>query len=417
MSFYYIIEEMCKDLMNKTMGNMKNIVTGAIIICLVSIVGLVGCDDKKMSPIAANEVSAETKIRQGTQVKGDTQPIGNAQFFVTYRYTDPMTGMEAFRLLIPKGWQAQGQIAWSANPALPAQARFRFWNPNGSGEFNLFPTQAYFWTNNRLFLSTNPPGSLRFNTMVMRPVDLQTAFTKIVIPYARKGVSGMKMIKASDVPELANIAKGQPVQGVRSFANGGKMRIEYQENGRPMEEEIYAAVSQFVTDLPGSALGPGYFINYWYIDYVFSFKARKNELDSQSKVFQTMVYSLRVNPRWFAKVANVKEMMVQKIIKGIKDVGRIGEMVARAGSEMREGQMKDWERRQQANDRIVQNFTDHIRGVERFNDPYAGKEVELPTGYGRAFANNLGEYIVTDSPSYNPNIGSNVTWQELKPVK
>jgi len=328
-----------------------------------------------------------------------------------------MTGMEAFRLLIPKGWQAQGQIAWSANPALPAQARFRFWNPNGSGEFNLFPTQAYFWTNNRLFLSTNPPGSLRFNTMVMRPVDLQTAFTKIVIPYARKGVSGMKMIKASDVPELANIAKGQPVQGVRSFANGGKMRIEYQENGRPMEEEIYAAVSQFVTDLPGSALGPGYFINYWYIDYVFSFKARKNELDSQSKVFQTMVYSLRVNPRWFAKVANVKEMMVQKIIKGIKDVGRIGEMVARAGSEMREGQMKDWERRQQANDRIVQNFTDHIRGVERFNDPYAGKEVELPTGYGRAFSNNLGEYIVTDSPSYNPNIGSNVTWQELKPVK
>ncbi|MGB4223468.1 MAG: hypothetical protein WBJ54_06585, partial [Syntrophorhabdus sp.] len=119
--------------MNKTMGNMKNIVTGALIICLVSIVGLVGCDDKKMSPIAANEVSAETKIRQGTQVKGDTQPIGNAQFFVTYRYTDPMTGMEAFRLLIPKGWQAQGQIAWSANPALPAQARFRFWNPNGSG--------------------------------------------------------------------------------------------------------------------------------------------------------------------------------------------------------------------------------------------------------------------------------------------
>ena len=71
---------MRKDLMNKTIGNMRNIVTGAIIICLVSIVGLVRCDDKKMSPIAANEVSAETKIRQGTQVKGDTQPIGNAQF-------------------------------------------------------------------------------------------------------------------------------------------------------------------------------------------------------------------------------------------------------------------------------------------------------------------------------------------------
>jgi hypothetical protein len=328
-----------------------------------------------------------------------------------------MTGMEAFRLLIPKGWQAQGQIAWSANPALPAQARFRFFNPNGTGEFNLFPTQAYFWTNNRLFLTTNPPGTLRFNTLVMSPMDLQSAFTRIIIPQARSKVNGLRIVKTNEVPELAKIARGQPVQGVRSYASGGKMRIEYQENGRRMEEEIYAAVSQFVTDLPGSTLAPGYFINYWYIDYVFSFKAAKNGLDSQAKVFQTMVYSMKVNPRWFAKVVNVKEMMVQKIIRGIKEIGRIGDMVARAGSEMREGQMRDWERRQQANDKIVQNFTDNIRGVERFNDPFAGKEVELPSGYGRAFANNLGEYIITDSPSYNPSIGSNLNWQELKPAK
>ena len=76
------------------------------------------------------------------------------------------------------------------------------------------------------------------------------------------------------------------MQGVRSYANGGKIRIQYQESGRPMEEELYAAVSQFVTDLPGSAFAPGYFINYWYIDYVFSFKAEKGGLDSQSKVFR-----------------------------------------------------------------------------------------------------------------------------------
>jgi hypothetical protein len=195
------------------------------------------------------------------------------------------------------------------------------------------------------------------------------------------------------------------------------MRIEYGENGRPMEEEIYAAVSQFVTDLPGSALSPGYFINYWYIDYVFSFRAAKNRLDSQAKVFQTMLYSMKVNPPWFAKVANVREMMAQNVIRGIQATGRVGDMVARAGSNLREDQMRDWERRQEANDRVIQNFTDNIRGVERFNDPFAGKEVELPSGYGRAFANNLGEYIVTDSPSYNPNIGSNLHWEELQPAR
>ncbi len=397
--------------------NKLSYIFSAAIAFLFSIMGLTGSNDGRHSLELGTDVIAQTSTRMNPDTENDTQMATNFQTFVTYKYTDPMTGMEAFRLLIPKGWHAEGQITWSPNPALPAQARFRFSNPNGTGEFNLFPTQAYFWTNNQLFLTTNPPGTLRFNTLVMNPIDLQTAFTQVIIPQAGSGVSAMRIVSVNEVPELASIARGQPVQGVRSFADAGKMRIEYLENGRPMEEEIYAAISQFVTDLPGSALGPGYFINYWYIDYVFSFKADKDRLDSLAKIFQTMVYSMKVNPMWFAKVDNVREMMVRNMIMGIKETGRIGDMVARAGGEMRENQMIDWERRQQANDRIVRNFTDNIRGVERFNDPFAEKEVELPSGYGRAFANNLGEYIVTDSPSYNPSIGSNLHWEEMTPTK
>ena len=388
------------------MCNTKNILAAAFIAGFFSIVNLTGCNEGQKSPGAA-----KTGTKTITQTKKDTRTAANFQTFVTYRYTDKMTGMEAFRLLVPKGWGAQGQITWSANPALPAQASFRFSNPNGAGELNLFPTQAYFWTNNRLFLSTNPPGSLRFGTRVMNPIDLHTAFTKVIIPQARSGVGGIRVIKENEVPELANIARGKPVQGVRSYASGGKMRIDYQESGRLMEEELYAVVSQFVTDLPG------YFINYWYIDFVFSFKAEKGGLDPQAKIFQTMVYSMKVNPRWFAKVANVRVMMAQNAIGGIKAIGRIGDMVARAGSGMRESQMRDWEQRQRANDRVIQNFSYNIRGVERFNDPHSGKEVELPSGYGRAFANNLGEYIVTDSPSYNPSIGSNLHWEEMRPAR
>ncbi|MFH1680679.1 MAG: hypothetical protein ABIH26_08550, partial [Candidatus Eisenbacteria bacterium] len=206
---------------------------------------------------------------------------------------------------------------------------------------------------------------------------------------------------------------GAPVQGVRARAEGGKVRIEYEENGRAMEEEMYAAVSQFVTYLPGSAFSPGYFINYWYIDYVFSFKAERGKLDVHSKTFQTMVYSFQVNPRFFAKVANVRESLAQEAIRGIHAVGRMGEKIARAGSDMRADQMQAWEQRQQVQERIARNFSDYVRGVERFNDPYAAKEVELPAGYGHAWANNLGEYIVTESPSYNPNVGSNLSWEPL----
>ena len=395
---------------------MKKILISVFIAVFLVLLTLTGCKGGQESSGERGK-STQSGAESDSSSKKNLSEKANFQTFVRYKYTDPMTGMEAFRLLIPKGWRAEGRITWSANPALPAQARFRFFHPNGTGEFNLLPTQAYFWTNNQLALRTNPPGSLRFGTRVMSPVDLHTALTRVIIPQTRRGVSNVRIIREKAVPELAKLARGQQVRGVRSYAQGGKMRIQYQERGRQMEEEFYAAVSQFVTDMPGSAFAPPYFINYWYIDYAFSFKAGKSRLDSQAKVFQTMVYSLKVNPRWFAKVANVREMMAQNAIRGIQSIGRIGNMVARAGSSMRENQMRDWERRQQANDRIVQNFTDNIRGVERFTDPLAGKEVELPSGYGRAFANNLGEYIVTDSPSYNPNIGSNLHWEEMTPAK
>ena len=71
----------------------------------------------------------------------------------------------------------------------------------------------------------------------------------------------------------------------------------------------------------------------------------------------------------------------------------------------------------QANDRVIRNFSDNIRGVERYNDPFSGNEVELPSGYGNAWANNLGEYIITESPSFNPNVGSNLNWQQIEQVK
>jgi len=346
-----------------------------------------------------------------------TPTSADSQTFVPYRYVDPMTGLEAFRLLIPKGWNVEGAITWSANPALPAQSRFRFYGPGGGEEFNLFPTQSYFWTNNPLFLGTNPPGSLRFGTLVAEPVDLHTALTRIVIPGVRKNVTGLTVIHEQPVPELAALARGGPVPGLRASAEAGKIRIGYQADGKPMEEEIYAAVSHFVIDQPGSMLARPHFIDYWYVDYVFSFKAERKKLDARARMFQTMIYSLKVNPRWFAKVVNVKEALAQQAIKGIKAVGRIGETVARAGSEMRDEQMRDWERRQQVQEKVVQNFSDHIRGVERFYDPHAEKEVELPAGYGMAWANNLGEYVVTDSPSFNPNVGSNLHWEPMKPAK
>lgn len=61
----------------------------------------------------------------------------NVLTFVTYKYIDPMTGIEVFRLLIPKGWKAEGRIAWSANPAFNLIKPLRS-VPSEKGDVRLF---------------------------------------------------------------------------------------------------------------------------------------------------------------------------------------------------------------------------------------------------------------------------------------
>ena len=63
---------------------------------------------------------------------------------------------------------------------------------------------------------------------------------------------------------------------------------------------------------------------------------------------------------------------------------------------------------------IAQSLSDSIRGVERYYDPNQGREVELPAGYTNVWGNPLGEYVLSESPSFNPNQGSNLHWQQIQ---
>ena len=65
----------------------------------------------------------------------------------------------------------------------------------------------------------------------------------------------------------------------------------------------------------------------------------------------------------------------------------------------------------------MQNFSDYIRSIERYNDTFSGKAVELPSGYGYTWGNISGENLITDSPSYNPDIGSNIEWRQMLPTQ
>lgn len=75
--------------------------------------------------------------------------------------------------------------------------------------------------------------------------------------------------------------------------------------------------------------------------------------------------------------------------------------------------LSDWYKRQEVYDRISVDRSRSIRDVDGFYDPHREEVVELPSGYGHAWANNLGEYILTEDPSFNPNLESTQHWEPM----
>ena len=141
---------------------------------------------------------------------------------------------------------------------------------------------------------------------------------------------------------------------------------------------------------------------------------RRGRLDEAGKLFYVMISSFRVNPHWYAAYKSIIQSLIQGQIQRIRHIGQIGQIYAQTGREIREQNLRDWYSRQEVYDRLSTDWSRQIRGVDAFFDPHREEVVELPSGYGNAWANNLGEYILTEDPNFNPNQFSNLHWEPME---
>lgn len=344
-----------------------------------------------------------------------TKVSANLLRFKNYSYVDQQgTGIEAFSFLMPSDWKFEGGMQWILdNPAMPSVTAFRVLNPKGDEQFEVFPNHCFFWSTNLQLLRMFPPGSKYFGSIVKRPVSAQNALRNIILSEQRNGFSDMKVIKDESVPELPKaLGAGKQAQGIgTSGATGAKLRVIYTRDGITMEEEFYAVVESF--SFPVQSMYGTSYNTIWYIDYIFSFKAEKGKLESNTKIFQTITSSFKINPHWYAKYSNVIEYMAQQKINQIKSVGEFSRMLSRMSDQVSEEKMQQFKARGDVYDEVSQKFSDNTLGIDRYINPHEEKEVELPSGYNHAWCNNNGEYILSDDPNFNPNEGSNLHWESM----
>ena len=205
-------------------------------------------------------------------------------------------------------------------------------------------------------------------------------------------------------------------------SDGARIRINYNLDGKQLDEDIFCVVSKVVTQT-GSRLSKQENI-FWTAEALYAFRASTGHLDTVGQACMASVKSFKMNPRWLQAcqmesqriikeremIAKMMQQMAADQRRSLQRLGDLSRSISDAGDSIMDGY---WER-SAAYDRMHENYTEAIRGVDSYLDPSSDYSPQLPGGYEHAWGNGLGEYIVANDSTFNPNLYSNMDWQELQ---
>jgi hypothetical protein len=322
---------------------------------------------------------------------------------------DAMIGGEAFRMLIPAGWKVEGGIRWRLHPVLPAFLGVRVTNPNGFDTLEVLPTYPFVWV--AAGIPSYPAGSVYFGNEVRETIEDPVDFIKrIIIPRLRPNLGQFKIVSHEELPRVAeSIAAVNQEPGLQKTFKVARLRLEYEQLGKTMEEDIYCVL--------GLAYAPRINTMFWGAERNYSFKAEKGKLEDQSKIFQTMIASLKPNLQWFNRYVQLVQISIQNQLEQTRRVEDLSRYITLTSTEINDIRRQAFENSQTAHDRISSEFSRHIRGVEEYYHPQENRPVELPSGYREAWTNPKGDYIVSSETHFNPNIGNSPDWQRIEKKK
>jgi hypothetical protein len=142
----------------------------------------------------------------------------------------------------------------------------------------------------------------------------------------------------------------------------------------------------------------------------FAARAPKGELERHERLFEVIYRSFRLDPRWDAARLQFWQTIDQIERKGIQDRLRIMENSRREIGAIID---RTYEHRQAGLDRQFERQSQALRGVEIFVDPATDSRIELSTGYERAWTNGLGDYLLSNSPDFDPGREPGANWRAL----
>lgn len=336
--------------------------------------------------------------------------------------------VEVLRLLIPSDWKTEGGVRWVTNVGCPSniiQLRFRATAPDGITGIEFLPMYSWVAADDPQMQEIQQRSAQSGTGCLPGPAVGAVDFLRgMVVPQIRPGArviaaeplqGATQAVQRSLVPLNQQFAAGG--LDVRRTGDVGRVRIGLDAAGRAAEEWITATV--IVTTSMGlnsaammqgdyNAKSPMYQLTGQDVQVM---RAPKGELDARAPLFAQILASVQVNPQYIGAVARFYQAIGQ--VQNRENANR-ARIWREAQQHIEQTRQEVAATRRQSQDRIQEQFGQTLRGVETYTDPRTNERVELSSGWTNAWSNGKGEYIVSDSPQFDPAAEFKEDWRPLR---
>ncbi|MBK9108679.1 MAG: hypothetical protein IPM92_10030 [Saprospiraceae bacterium] len=305
--------------------------------------------------------------------------------------------MVAMTGLIPEDWKVRDQLYWEYNDAtLPIRYKGQYTSGNGDLVIEIYPDV-------RAVYSTGPMGSSGYPP----PRDAVSGLRDFV--QQQRGQYGFKILEAKSL--MRSGPTQNYIQGT-AFQTAGEtalLRIAYTENQQAVEEEFYGqleithSISQGAVTLTSVI---------WSASGMYSCKAPAGKLEACRKIALTLKSSARMTLPFYNKFTQVVQLLSDQVYQRIYAAGQISRIISQTNDQISKSISDSYWQTQRSYDRSNQQFSNHIRGVDTYQDGTI--QIQLPAGYSNAWINDRGEYLLGETNAFDPNQMWIGNWKQLE---
>lgn len=329
-------------------------------------------------------------------------PGPGAMRFTRLSVHDPgINNIEAVSFLIPKGWKADGGVQWFPNYSILANLLMKITDPQTGAQIEFLPLQNFTYL--KQMVVPMRPGTNYLGNIVWQPIeDIPQFIRTFYLPKTLPQLQDARMIGQEELPKIAQ--QYQQMLGGRGTVKSARVRYAYTVNDKPWIEDVYVTLTYF----------PWRMGTIWSVASAYSFRAPADQIDRLTPVMATTISSIRLSQDWYSGYMYVQKLFNNRMNQSIRDAKAISNTITRNSEEIRQMFAESYRQRNEAEDRISRQFSEYIRGVETYKNPYEDRPIELPSGYNDAWVNANGDYILSNQAGFDPNVGSNVEWRRMQ---